>query len=40
MKAPEDLANAEVVDESGNTVRVADLWRDRTTVIHFVRHFG
>ena len=40
MKAPDALANAEVVDENENAVRVAELWRARPVVIHFVRHFG
>ena len=35
-----DLANASVLDEQGAAVRLGDLWKDRTVVLVFVRHFG
>lgn len=35
-----DLAAATVLDERGSPVRLGDLWKDRTTVLVFVRHFG
>jgi hypothetical protein len=34
------LAPLTVLDEHGATVRLGDLWRDRTAVLVFVRHFG
>jgi hypothetical protein len=39
-KVPEKLAQAEVLDDAGQPHRVADLWKERPAVIHFVRHFG
>jgi hypothetical protein len=34
------LAECIVKDEKGADVRVGDLWKDRTVVLAFVRHFG
>ena len=35
-----DLAALTVQDESGKPVELGTLWRDRTAVLVFVRHFG
>jgi hypothetical protein len=34
------LADLTVLDMNGNPVRFGDLYRDRTAVVVFVRHFG
>lgn len=34
------LKEMEVLDEYGTPVRLGNLWRDRTAVLVFVRHFG
>jgi hypothetical protein len=34
------LASCVVKDEKGADVHVGDLWKDRTVVIAWVRHFG
>jgi hypothetical protein len=34
------LASIEVQDTGGGAVRLGRLWRDRTAVLVFVRHFG
>ena len=34
------LAKLTVLDERGEPVELATLWRDRTAVLVFVRHFG
>jgi hypothetical protein len=34
------LAPLEVLDPRGRSVRLDGLWRDRTAVVAFVRHFG
>ena len=36
----DDLARMNVLDEHGAPVEVGSLWRDRTAVLVFVRHFG
>ena len=36
----DDLAAMTVLDEQGQVVTVGTLWRDRTAVLVFVRHFG
>lgn len=36
----DDLAKLTVLDEHGNTVELGSLWRDKTAVLAFVRHFG
>ena len=36
----QDLADLPVQDEDGATHRLAEIWRDRTAVLAFVRHFG
>ncbi|MGE0399449.1 MAG: peroxiredoxin-like family protein [Kofleriaceae bacterium] len=36
----DDLATMSVLDEDGNRVTVGDLWRDKTAVLVFTRHFG
>ena len=36
----DDLATMTVLDPSGATVQLGTLWRDRTAVLVFVRHFG
>jgi hypothetical protein len=35
-----DLGEAPVLDPEGRAVPLASLWRDRTVVLSFVRHFG
>jgi hypothetical protein len=35
-----DLREAPVLDPEGGAVPLASLWRDRTVVLSFVRHFG
>jgi hypothetical protein len=35
-----DLADAPVLDTGGRAVPLSSLWRDRTVVLAFVRHFG
>ena len=34
------LGKLMVQDEAGQPVEVSSLWRDRTIVLAFVRHFG
>jgi hypothetical protein len=34
------LADCVVKDEQGADVRLGDLWKERTIVLCFVRHFG
>ncbi len=36
----DDLATMTVLDEHGNPVVLGDLWRDKTAVLVFTRHFG
>ena len=36
----DDLATMTVLDGTGATVELGTLWRDRTAVLVFVRHFG
>ena len=35
-----DLSEAPVLDLEGRAVPLSSLWRDRTLVLAFVRHFG
>jgi len=35
-----DLAKMTVLDEHGGKVELGSLWRDKTAVLAFVRHFG
>jgi peroxiredoxin len=39
-KASEELSKVRVVDEHGQSVEVQSLWRERPTVIMWIRHFG
>ncbi len=39
-RAAERLEEIEVLDPDGRRQRLGDLWRDRTVVLAFVRHFG
>jgi hypothetical protein len=34
------LSEAPVLDPEGRAVALSSLWRDRTVVLSFVRHFG
>lgn len=34
------LAGVEVIDVTGATMLLGDLWREGTVVLAFVRHFG
>lgn len=36
----DDLAKLTVLDETGEAIEVGSLWRDKTAVLVFVRHFG
>lgn len=36
----DDLANMTVLDENKHVVELGTLWKDRTAVLVFVRHFG
>jgi hypothetical protein len=36
----DDLAKLTVSDEQGQTIELGSLWRDKTVVLVFVRHFG
>jgi hypothetical protein len=36
----DDLATMTVLDEQGRDVPLGPLWRERTAVLVFVRHFG
>jgi hypothetical protein len=39
-KLPEAFGDIEVLDELGHPYRLGELWRTRTAVLLFVRHFG
>jgi hypothetical protein len=39
-RVPDALAGAEVRTPEGEAVRLGNVWRDRTAVLAFVRHFG
>jgi hypothetical protein len=36
----DDLATLTVLDAQGNAVALGSLWRDKTAVLVFTRHFG
>jgi hypothetical protein len=36
----ESLQDIDLLDETGAEVPLGDLWRDRTAILVFVRHFG
>jgi hypothetical protein len=36
----DDLAKMTVLDEQGAAVELGSLWRDKTAVLVFTRHFG
>ena len=36
----DDLAKLKVLDERGGEVELGTLWREKTAVLVFVRHFG
>ena len=36
----DDLAKLEVLDERNNKIELGSLWRDKTAVLVFIRHFG
>jgi hypothetical protein len=40
MNAAEGLAPRMVLDPAGRRQRLGDLWRERTVVLVFIRHFG
>ena len=40
MSTATALAPISVLDVNGDEVRLGDLWRDRSAVLVFVRHFG
>jgi hypothetical protein len=39
-RVPADLADSRILNEKEESVRLGDVWRDRTVVLAFVRHFG
>ena len=40
MHRADNLAKLTVLDEHGGTIELGSLWRDKTAVLVFVRHFG
>ena len=40
LSRADDLAPMTVLDEQGGKVPLGTLWRDKTAVLAFVRHFG
>ena len=40
LTTADDLATMTVLDEAGTAVELGTLWRDKTAVLVFVRHFG
>jgi hypothetical protein len=36
----DDLGKLNVLDEAGGKLTLGSLWRERTAVLVFVRHFG
>lgn len=34
------LSGIEILDQEGAPIRVGELWKEKTTVLVFVRHFG
>jgi hypothetical protein len=36
----DDLAKLTVLDESGGSVELSTLWRERIAIVALVRHFG
>jgi hypothetical protein len=36
----DDIAKLPVLDEAGASIAAGTLWRDRTAILVFVRHFG
>ena len=36
----DDLAKLTVLDEQGKTIELGTLWRNKTAVLVFIRHFG
>ena len=40
MALADDLAPIPVTDPEGREVPLGELWRDRTVVLVFIRHFG
>jgi hypothetical protein len=40
MSVANDLSNVEVLDLDAQPVRLGSVWRDKTTVLVFIRHYG
>jgi len=40
MSTVEKLSDVELGDWQGAPVRLGDLWKERTVVLVFIRHFG
>jgi hypothetical protein len=40
LSRADDLAKLTVLDESGSPIELGTLWRDRTAILVFIRHFG
>jgi hypothetical protein len=40
LNRADDLAKLTVLDEGSKVVEVGTLWRDKTAILVFVRHFG
>lgn len=36
----DDLAKLEVLDDKGGKIELGSLWREKTAVLVFIRHFG
>lgn len=40
LSRADDLAKLTVLDEQSQSIEVGSLWRDKTAILVFVRHFG
>jgi ribosomal protein L30E len=40
MNLTTKLANIELLDWQGTSVKLGDLWREKSIVLVFIRHFG
>ncbi len=36
----EELGKVHIINEQGDQIKLSSLWRERTAVLVFVRHFG
>lgn len=40
MNVAKNLQDIHVLDPEGASLRLGDLWRERSVVLAFIRHFG